>query len=122
MNQLFKLICWTILFAVVVVAQQPSQPASLVKPPAAASKPPAVPPDVLKRFWQADAMQQRAQRQLEQAQAASQAANQEWQAAVKAMTDACGNNYQLKQDVVGQDPYCGTKTDASAPPAPAEKK
>lgn len=114
MKQFAKIVLWTFLFSVVAVAQQPTQP----KPaPAAVDKPPVIPPEVLKRFWQADDAQQRAQRDLQAAQAESQAASQGWQAAVKALNDACGDKFQIKQDVAGQDPYCAVKPEA---PKPAE--
>ena len=95
------------------LSQQPTPP----KPPVAeVSKPPVIPPDALKQYWRADDAQQRAQREVEHAQADSQAANDQWKAAVKALNDSCGDKYAVKQDVAGQDPYCGTK-----PAEPAKK-
>ena len=94
-----------------VVAQQP-QPAIQ---PAAASKAPAIPAGLLKRFWQADSAQQRAQQQLQAAQSAQKSAGEEWTSAIKAMVDACGDKFQIKQDMAGQDPYCGLKPEAPKP-------
>jgi hypothetical protein len=97
------------------MAQQPkSHPAPA--PTAKLSTPPAIPPEVLKRFWQADAAQQRAQLALTQAQTAAKAAAEQWQSVVKELTAACAD-YPIKQDQAGQDPYCAIK-----PPAPSAKE
>ena len=119
MKRLYKIALWALwvlLSSTLAVAQQPPQPK-----PDATDKPPVISPDVLKRFWQADDAQQRAQRDLQIAQAQSQAAAQGWQAAVKALNDACGEKFQIKQDVAGQDPYCAVKPEAPKP-ADAPKK
>jgi hypothetical protein len=101
----------TLIVFVAVAVSAIAQTTPPVKPPAASAAPaaPSIPPDLLKRFWQADDAQQRAQRELDQAQQAKRSADADWQAAVKALGDACGDKFQIKQDVVGQDPYCGAK-------------
>jgi hypothetical protein len=101
-----------------VDAAQVAVDAKQAKAPA---NPPAIPPDILKRFWQADDAQQRAQRDLEHAQLESQAANDEWKKAVKELNDACGEKHVLKQDVSGQDPYCAVKPPEAKPAEPAKK-
>jgi hypothetical protein len=101
-----SLVLRVIMFAAVSALGQ-TVPSPSAK--SAASAAPTIPPDVLKHFWQADDAQQRAQRELEAAQAAKRSADTDWQAAVKALGDACGDKFQIKQDVVGQDPYCAAK-------------
>ena len=83
-------------------------------------KPPTISVELLKDFYAADAGQQRAQRQVDQAQQALQSASQSWKQAVDAMQKVCGEKFQLAQDSVTSDPVCKAK------PAPeaksAEKK
>lgn len=76
-------------------------------------KPPTIPTILLKNFYAADAAQQRAQRALDQAQHAAQAASTDWKQAIDAMQKACGEKFELYQDSVNADPQCRLK-----PPVP----
>lgn len=91
-----------ILFAALPMLSQ-TAPKAAVKP---------LPVELIKRFWQADDGQQRALRELDAAQAAKRAADETWTGVVMDLTNACGDKYELKQDLSGQDPYCGVKPEA----------
>jgi len=84
-------------------------------------KPPVIPTVLLKDFYAADSQQQRAQRQVDQAQQALQSASQSWKQAVDAMQKVCGEKFQLAQDSVTSDPVCKAKP-AVVAPKPTEKK
>ena len=90
---------------------------------AAQDKPPVIPTVLLKNFYAADAGQQRAQRQVDQAQQALLSASQSWKQAVDAMQKVCGEKFQLAQDSVSTDPVCKAKAVPVAPVVkPTEKK
>ena len=89
---------------------------------AAQEKPPTISTELLKDFYAADAGQQRAQRQLEQAQQALQTASQSWKQAVDAMQKVCGEKFQLAQDSVTSDPVCKAKAVPAPAAKPTEKK
>jgi hypothetical protein len=97
------------------LAQQPAPPS----PPT--EKPPTIPITLLKDFYAADSQQQRAQRQVDQAQQALMSASQSWKQAVDAMQKVCGEKFGLAQDSVTSDPVCKVKPSVPAV-KPAEKK
>ena len=126
MKSVFRIIVFTSLFTgYVAVAQQMQQPPRPIQAPVAsvATTAPAIPLELLKNFYAADATQQRAQRELDQAQRAVQSANDVWKQAVDAMQKVCGEKFLLYQDSVNSDPQCKDKAVVGAHSAtPKEKK